>query len=1642
MRGLITIYDAYTSKRATAYIEVAQNVQLASLLPFISQVIRGTRMDESQWGELSGGSMYMSVDNHIADLHSTIEEAALREGSWLCISPVPEKLVNPRPATDNIPDGNQSTAAIVPVQLRFVSGVNAGRIYDVTPGLLAVSTLLDPEKNSQNATFTLDIPSEIHQEGKAAVTVIPSVTDPDPAGTLKRKRRADKEKAKLERKDRKERKRYNKENKKDKKPLAADSASGLDLDGILEYELTPEYSDEFYQGGAAKEGTAHSHVFVNGNELLEPAEIPLGTKIVLPESIIEITLGRAVSIPVEDSDDGHILYARPPKIIQEVKKQKFTLPTRPEKPDKAPIPFISMLLPLAMAVGMAALLHNWMYLSFGLMSPVMMLSSYFTGNGAASKRYRNQRIRYRDTYKSLKKKAYQAVREEISIDSREYPDPTSVLDSVTRHDAMLWNRRAADFSWLKVRVGTGEVKSRISLEDPAKLDFEKTQSWMLHNHPITVSLKDEGCIGITGDMDVVSPISQWIVIQLAALHSVESLNMVLLSPRRRPENNRNTGRSGEPATTGAAYVPWDFAQWIPHFKNEENPSVLRNIGLDAEHIASYLSWLSSMVEARMEDMKHSSIKVWGGDATVVIIENAHIIRTMPGAIRIFQDGPSVGVYVICIGADERLLPEECRSVVFAHRGTLTVRSSGYNDITGIMPDIVTPEWVESAAIALAPLEDGTPDESVSGVPDKSRLLDVLHLVPDSMQIEANVRKTPRSTDCVIGESVDGDFHIDISQDGPHGLVGGTTGSGKSEFLQSLVASLAVSNTPNAMNFVLIDYKGGAAFKDCVNLPHTVGMVTDLDNHLVSRALISLGAELNYREHLLAVAGAKDIEDYIDIRKKKPKLAEIPRLLIVIDEFASLSRELPDFVTGLVNIAQRGRSLGIHLLLATQRPSGVVSPEIRANMNLRIALRMTSAEESNDVIDAKDAALISKSPPGRAVVRLGSNTLIPFQSSRVGGRYIAPQQGDTKEDTKKATENALLRVVNFDEISDTPARSGHRKHDNGDVSVTDLMKLVEVINKATDSMGIPAQRQPWLPALSARIGLDSLNGISRQPTLKERMAVYEQSGADTRGFGIVPIPLGLGDYPAEQEQKVIYYDLAAQGNMFIVGTGRSGKSTALRTLVFSACTRMDVRWLHVYGIDGGGGTILPLQAFPNVGAVATRSEPQKIERLLNKLEREVRQRSSKLSEGGYSSIDEYNRGSSDPSVSVFEETAGVQPLPHIIVLLDAWDGFVSAFEGSSQSGYIDRIKVLMREGPSAGIHFVVTGDKQLLGGQVALLAEDKIVLRLVDPSDYTSIGVNSRNVPENMPNGRGITSGDNIEVQISVIDPECSGSSEVELIRKIGRTLLDKRDIHISRSVFPFDVEELPRKLTAHDFRERIQNSYALSVKGRDIPNPADAIPFAIGGEDNSVIAWDPVSMPVLPVYGLAGSGKTTMLETLVQEASLCGYSMVLASPKKKGLRDFENVEGVIRVFTQSDEMTQESLESYLNQSNTHPLLFIFDDCHQINQMAARQWLQDMIIADEYPNCAFAVAGDAKSFPATFGGGWGAVVKDQVRRGVLLSPSEALYGELIDVQISMRQAAELRPEGRSIVHLGKVSVQAQIALPDPHFVSGNGEGASA
>ncbi len=287
-------------------------------------------------------------------------------------------------------------------------------------------------------------------------------------------------------------------------------------------------------------------------------------------------------------------------------------------------------------------------------------------------------------------------------------------------------------------------------------------------------------------------------------------------------------------------------------------------------------------------------------------------------------------------------------------------------------------------------------------------------------IAGGVDPSPRT---VIGVAEDGVVDVDLVRDGPHALVAGTTGAGKSELLRALVVGLAAGSSPDHIAFVLIDYKGGSTFDACADLPHVVGVVTDLDEHLAKRALRSLHAELRRREQLLRGAGAADLSIY---RRIAPHEV-LPRLVVIIDEFATLVSEQPDFLHALVGIAQRGRSLGVHLILATQRPSGVISDEIRANTNLRLALRLHDAADAMDVVGDPSAASIPRGLAGRAVMRLGPGEVLTFQTARC----TAPV----------------------------------------DEGGTELYTLVAAVRGATELVGVRAVASPWLAPLPARLPVD-------------------------------------------------------------------------------------------------------------------------------------------------------------------------------------------------------------------------------------------------------------------------------------------------------------------------------------------------------------------------------------------------------------------------------------------------------------------------------------------------------------------------------------------------------------------------------------------
>ena len=669
-------------------------------------------------------------------------------------------------------------------------------------------------------------------------------------------------------------------------------------------------------------------VLMDGRPLASAASWGPGQQVAVGRTLLDLVPYQPPDAALHPAEDGAGLeFNRPPRLLPPTQAARFNLPSPPGRPERRPVPVLMAVVPVVLGVAMAYLLHQVYMLAMAAFSPVML-------------RCRHDR-----------------------------PDPATVLSIATGPRRRLWERRHTDPDYLLLRAGTADLPSAVELTDPAADEHRRSRFWRIPDSPVTIHLTERAVVGAAGPAGVPRAVARWLVAQIAVLHSPDDVQICILTD--------STGRDA-----------WARARWLPHCRPAEGQNCAALIGNDPETVAARVAELQAIITGRRKALREQGAdRGRFGHDIVVVFDGSRKLRSLPGAIQVLREGGQAGVYCLCLDAEERLLPAECQAVaVAAPDGTLVVQQMSRAAVGPVRPDYVSGAWADLVARSIAPVRDVS-DEDGAGLPEACRLLDVLGLEPpDARAIAARWSGGGRSTLAVIGECYDGPFGIDLARDGPHALVAGTTGAGKSELLQTLIASLACANRPDAMTFVLVDYKGGSAFAACAKLPHVTGMVTDLDGHLTRRALASLSAELTRRETILAAARAKDIDDYTALGPVTGRegLDPLPRLVIVIDEFASLVRDLPDFVTGLVSIAQRGRSLGIHLILATQRPSGAVSADIRANTSLRIALRVTDATESTDVIEASDAAYISRATPGRAYARLGHASLVPFQAGRIGG----------------------------------------------------------------------------------------------------------------------------------------------------------------------------------------------------------------------------------------------------------------------------------------------------------------------------------------------------------------------------------------------------------------------------------------------------------------------------------------------------------------------------------------------------------------------------------------------------------------------------------------------------------------------------------
>lgn len=1359
--------------------------------------------------------------------------------------------------------------------------------------------------------------------------------------------------------------------------------------------------------GVGGDGAAESAVQVVGDGF---AWHP-GVRLRLGSSVLEI-LPREAALTPERADEAPVAEVlRPPRLLPPDPGGVFSLPKEPKKPAARSFPLILMLAPLLMAGVMIGVTGTWHYALFAILSPVMMAGSWLSGNAGARKAYRRELAEWRTNTTRITGHAAVAVRGEERARRFRAPDPATVAQAAAKPTGRLWERASDDPDFLQLRVGNANLPSGVTVEDPGLDAHQRKTVPEAVDVPAVVSLSERGVVGVCGHPDYARAVVTWWVAQCAVLHSPRLVWLYVLAESRRAAG-------------------WEWVKWLPHCVPMAGQNTQVTVGCGADAVARRFGELAQLIAGRTAYMQNNPGRGYPGPAVVVVWDGSRALRQHPAAIIVLTDGPAVGVFSVCVDEQPHHVPGQADAVVeVSDRAVATIRQQRADDIMGVAVDVVVPPWSERIALQLAGLRDaGTADQAM--IADACRLLDVLGFdEPSVQQVLAEWSAGRPGTRVRLGEGLDGPFWVDIVADGPHALVAGTTGAGKSELLRTWLCSLAVASRPDELVFVLVDYKGGAAFAECSRLPHTVGLVTDLDSHLVRRCLVSLGAEITLREHLLAQAGASDVTEYQKRRRRDASLPPLPRLMLVIDEFAALVQELPEFVDGLIDIAQRGRSLGMHLVLATQRPAGVVSGPIRANTNLRLCLRVTNVGESQDVVDAPDAAAIPASLPGRCVARCGPAAVQQFQTARIS----APVRDQQVSPVSGVAPFSLL-AGNATEDDDDAERPT-------DDATTDLSMLVDVVGQAAEALGIESPRRPWLPELPP----------------------VWQAG---------PGEWAIRDEPARQTRTALTGDVSTWGHWFVIGAARSGRSHALRMMVAAAVQHHSVADLHVYGVDCGSGALGVLEQLPHCGAVVPRRDVDRLRRMLDVLTKQVRRRSDLLAQAGVGSWAELraaqlsgavrqpgvsavqggmlgqsgaiapvsNGGAAasnggvasqsnrvvqfgdtcggfdgvaeelcttghGPSVDVGAPGHAHRGLPYIAVVIDRWEGWLASIADVDNGALAAQFAALLSDGPPVGVCCLISGDRALAAGKMAAATQDRLVLRLNDDADYALLGLASRDVPDAMPPGRAVHTGTGLEHHIGTLGEDPSGAAQHSEFVKLAAAVT-QRNTSVPEALRPERLKVLPRSVTAQQV--------ACWPDGLQ-PGPMRAR-CGVGADAVIAVGPDLGQHAVCAVAGPPRSGRSTLLALCATQMATAGGRLVVWAPRVSPLRALAETPGVAAVFTDPSAAAADLNAAVGGDPGT---VLVVDDADLLRTAPAATWLADYLRGARDRGQGALVAGLAAEL-STGLSGWPAELR-RSRYGLLTAVTSLVDGDLVGVRVTRSMVVDAPTLGRAYFHDGSGSL---------------------
>lgn len=899
--------------------------------------------------------------------------------------------------------------------------------------------------------------------------------------------------------------------------------------------------------------------------------------------------------------------------------------------------------------------------SMSLLTAGFTVSGYFTDKQEIKEKNRQRSEQYQDYL--IEKESELVALHQAQLEAMNYNFPNVELLAMLAktYSSRIYEKMPANEDFLNVHLGHGTIDSsyRISYSLTDRQDNwdRLADEKLVHPHkkiekaPIIVSLRDQ-TLGLAGPSATLRVAVQTILFQIAMLHSYHDVEFVTLVPESDYEDY------------------WKEWRWLPH--NQMSSLNLRGIIHNNQTRDMVLtSFYQLLVKRRQQlrELSNSESHTFSPHYIFTILDESWI---MGHGLNEFlaEDMTQYGVTVIWAKDSINMLPETATSVVDYQSGE---SARLINDHLEYVNQTFTPNHlpqgftIEEAIYRLANLNHLEVEKN--SIPEMITFLE-LYQTKDvkDLAIRERWRRADPSKTLAVPLGVRGKndvvyLNLHERAHGPHGLIAGTTGSGKSEIVQSYILSLAVNFSPEDVGFLPIDFKGGGMADLFTKLPHLLGAITNLDGAASARALKSIRAELEKRQREFKRYGVNHINGYTKLYRKGKEYTDpqekekypkkpMPHLFLISDEFAELKANEPDFMAELVSTARIGRSLGVHLILATQKPSGVVDDQIWSNSRFKLALKVADTSDSNEIIKTPDAASITQ--PGRAYLQVGNNEIYElFQSAWSGANYNPKEDNLDLIDERIWTINQLGQAeLLMDDSSDYYAQDELLQEEKKTELEVVIQEIVSEFAKTTQRL----PDKPWLPPLERE--------------LVTPMIVAEVEWQKPRALSI---PFGILDRPSKQSQEAYFFDIEEVGNTVIYGSPGYGKSTALQTIIMNLSRQNSPEQLQFNLFDFGTNGLLPLKDLPHVFDIVRLDEMEKLQKFLTHVQNEMKRRKQEFTEVGVSSLSQYQA-----------KTGRYLP-----VLINVFDVYDSVRESPLEEQVDAVINQLLQEGASLGIYTILT-----------------------------------------------------------------------------------------------------------------------------------------------------------------------------------------------------------------------------------------------------------------------------------------------------------------------------------------------------------------